>query len=144
MEIVYSVRVTSVFSSVFVCFFFFKQKTAYEMRISDWSSDVCSSDLYAWATALYASFQATEKLRLNARADYTKGSDGTYYDGGNVIGADDSNELGSLTLTADYSLWANVITRAEVRWDHAMSGDRPFPDTNKDAVTLAANFIYKF
>src|SRR3546814_3682065 len=29
-----------------VCFFFFfKQKTAYEMRISDWSSDVCSSDL---------------------------------------------------------------------------------------------------
>src|SRR3546814_18759306 len=30
---------------VTVCFFFFKQKTAYEMRISDWSSDVCSSDL---------------------------------------------------------------------------------------------------
>src|SRR3546814_3406494 len=29
----------------FVVFFFFKQKTAYEMRISDWSSDVCSSDL---------------------------------------------------------------------------------------------------
>src|SRR3546814_1092640 len=28
-----------------ICFFFFKQKTAYEMRISDWSSDVCSSDL---------------------------------------------------------------------------------------------------
>src|SRR3546814_7588058 len=40
---------------VFV-FFFFKQKTAYEMRISDWSSDVCSSDLtertfrYFWDT----------------------------------------------------------------------------------------------
>src|SRR3546814_6331377 len=31
----------------FLCFFFFKQKTAYEMRISDWSSDVCSSDLRA-------------------------------------------------------------------------------------------------
>src|SRR3546814_2354233 len=29
-------------------FFFFKQKTAYEMRISDWSSDVCSSDLTAY------------------------------------------------------------------------------------------------
>src|SRR3546814_3690282 len=28
-----------------LCIFFFKQKTAYEMRISDWSSDVCSSDL---------------------------------------------------------------------------------------------------
>src|SRR3546814_8209833 len=31
----------------YVCVFFFKQKTAYEMRISDWSSDVCSSDLPA-------------------------------------------------------------------------------------------------
>src|SRR3546814_8922780 len=31
--------------ALFVFFFFFKQKTAYEMRISDWSSDVCSSDL---------------------------------------------------------------------------------------------------
>src|SRR3546814_5605242 len=32
---------------VMLFFFFFKQKTAYEMRISDWSSDVCSSDLAA-------------------------------------------------------------------------------------------------
>src|SRR3546814_1215079 len=31
------------------CVFFFKQKTAYEMRISDWSSDVCSSDLTAFS-----------------------------------------------------------------------------------------------
>src|SRR3546814_2323189 len=36
-------RLTLVSFCVF--FFFFKQKTAYEMRISDWSSDVCSSDL---------------------------------------------------------------------------------------------------
>src|SRR3546814_8143806 len=33
-------------------FFFFKQKTAYEMRISDWSSDVCSSDLLALDPAI--------------------------------------------------------------------------------------------
>src|SRR3546814_9780350 len=32
---------------VLLCIFFFKQKTSYEMRISDWSSDVCSSDLQA-------------------------------------------------------------------------------------------------
>src|SRR3546814_5190219 len=37
----------SLIFGVFVFFFFFKQKTAYEMRISDWSSDVCSSDLFA-------------------------------------------------------------------------------------------------
>src|SRR3546814_9930783 len=36
-----------------LCVFFFKQKTAYEMRISDWSSDVCSSDLVSGgATAI--------------------------------------------------------------------------------------------
>src|SRR3546814_8050606 len=35
----------TLFCVVSVIFFFFKQKTAYEMRISDWSSDVCSSDL---------------------------------------------------------------------------------------------------
>src|SRR3546814_15085981 len=34
------------------CFFFFKQKTAYEMRISDWSSDVCSSDLFGNRTGI--------------------------------------------------------------------------------------------
>src|SRR3546814_6017194 len=38
------------FCLFFVLFFFFKQKTAYEMRISDWSSDVCSSDLKLDAT----------------------------------------------------------------------------------------------
>src|SRR3546814_16041536 len=35
-------------------FFFFKQKTAYEMRISDWSSDVCSSDLIRFSLQLPA------------------------------------------------------------------------------------------
>src|SRR3546814_5849270 len=48
----------SVFLSVCVFFFFFKQKTAYEMRISDWSSDVCSSDL------LIPSLTAEENVRL--------------------------------------------------------------------------------
>src|SRR3546814_5753153 len=43
---------TFLWSSCFIIFFFFfKQKTAYEMRISDWSSDVCSSDLKFFPTA---------------------------------------------------------------------------------------------
>src|SRR3546814_18546782 len=47
----------SQFLIIFYFFFFFKQKTAYEMRISDWSSDVCSSDIASsrsrspWITA---------------------------------------------------------------------------------------------
>src|SRR3546814_3894623 len=45
---------------VYFCFFFFKQKTAYEMRISDWSSDVCSSDLAVDSGLLIGSVQTTE------------------------------------------------------------------------------------
>src|SRR3546814_1043349 len=43
--------------AMYICvyFFFFKQKTAYEMRISDWSSDVCSSDLRGLADGRYRS-----------------------------------------------------------------------------------------
>src|SRR3546814_19976122 len=48
-----------------VCFFFFfKQKTAYEMRISDWSSDVCSSDLVVHFGALRGRFGGAGADRL--------------------------------------------------------------------------------
>src|SRR3546814_2109149 len=43
--LVVMVCVVNVSRRILLFFFFFKQKTAYEMRISDWSSDVCSSDL---------------------------------------------------------------------------------------------------
>src|SRR3546814_7210535 len=55
---------------LFFVLFFFKQKTAYEMRISDWSSDVCSSDLKAALNsairrmAIVASDQ-THRIRLS-------------------------------------------------------------------------------
>src|SRR3546814_9095175 len=51
------------FSYYCICFFFFfKQKTAYEMRISDWSSDVCSSDLVHMLDAGILAAQALESL----------------------------------------------------------------------------------
>src|SRR3546814_9505170 len=51
------------------CFFFFKQKTAYEMRISDWSSDVCSSDLYLETRARrqYPDHQPQDQNRRHSR-----------------------------------------------------------------------------
>src|SRR3546814_12293172 len=52
------------------CFFFFKQKTAYEMRISDWSSDVCSSDL-----AMNPSSQGSTSARSSDRRPVSKRSD---------------------------------------------------------------------
>src|SRR3546814_1132149 len=48
-------------------FFFFKQKTAYEMRISDWSSDVCSSDLHLRTLMDVPAEQITAEL-VEARA----------------------------------------------------------------------------
>src|SRR3546814_4095270 len=53
------------------CFFFFKQKTAYEMRISDWSSDVCSSDLGSRAAAVgLPGREATVFERPHTEANY--------------------------------------------------------------------------
>src|SRR3546814_9545059 len=49
-----------------VCFFFFKQKTAYEMRISDWSSDVCSSDLLSLRRSEVGLRVSTPLLRVTA------------------------------------------------------------------------------
>src|SRR3546814_2459256 len=61
------------------CVFFFKQKTAYEMRISDWSSDVCSSDLRAlgltpresdvlfWIAQGKSNRDASEIMNISAR-----------------------------------------------------------------------------
>src|SRR3546814_5507675 len=46
-----------------VHFFFFKQKTAYEVRISDWSSDVCSSDLYLQRIRVEAAKKQLESSR---------------------------------------------------------------------------------
>src|SRR3546814_5303054 len=63
---------------VFVCarfrccrsfFFFFKQKTAYEMRISDWSSDVCSSDLYGAPLSIVQAVVDVNAVRKRAMAE---------------------------------------------------------------------------
>src|SRR3546814_5870902 len=55
-----------------ISLFFFKQKTAYEMRISDWSSDVCSSDL---AIVAERTGYPTEMLGLDADLEADLGID---------------------------------------------------------------------
>src|SRR3546814_14580988 len=52
--------------ALFLCFFFFKQKAAYEMRISDWSSDVCSSDLLLEIGQAADVPQALDRARIAA------------------------------------------------------------------------------
>src|SRR3546814_12881928 len=69
----------------FCLVFFFKQKTAYEMRISDWSSDVCSSDLgrlsdnpdikrYRGNTGLFAEIGEGDGLRITTNTRFNFGS----------------------------------------------------------------------
>src|SRR3546814_6801620 len=55
--------------SSFFVFFFFKQKTAYEMRISDWSSDVCSSDLVRDRLDLVAFVQGEKTSHTHLPSD---------------------------------------------------------------------------
>src|SRR3546814_10663189 len=62
------------FLSVHFCLFFFKQNTAYEMRISDWSSDVCSSDLLGAAAIRYLKDRsaATDIIGISRTPDTLK------------------------------------------------------------------------
>ncbi|MBI2925224.1 MAG: outer membrane beta-barrel protein [Verrucomicrobia bacterium] len=118
---------------------------AYDYRFNG-PNAVTTGNNWAYAVAGYLSYQATEKLKLNGRVDYTNGSNGTWYTNFDTYGS--QNELISYTLTTDYSLWANVISRAELRWDHSLKSDRPYgglssPNDN-NAVTLALNVIYRF
>src|SRR3546814_10269591 len=59
----------------YFCFFFFKQKTAYEMRISDWSSDVCSSDLLVLPGVVELPQLRPLVLRVPAMVGRAKGED---------------------------------------------------------------------
>jgi hypothetical protein len=102
-----------------------------------------------WVNSLagYASYQATEKLSLHARGEYLWRTDFAGFAKGQVGGFPASKVL-ALTGTLQYDLWQNVISRLEVRWDHAANGTKVFGGTSsptrKNALLLAANVIYKF
>src|SRR3546814_7165894 len=69
-------------------FFFFKQKTAYEMRISDWSSDVCSSDLLEPRRILAGINAAADDCAVDYEAEIGAGS-GDGADGDVAVGGAD-------------------------------------------------------
>src|SRR3546814_9373789 len=69
-----SVEVYYSFVDFLLMFLFFKQKTAYEMRISDWSSDVCSSDLTEQAFRWSAGVDQRQYRRSRAGARHSSGT----------------------------------------------------------------------
>ena len=104
----------------------------------DYVNHVNGARGHANAVALYLSYQVTEKLKLNNRVEYATMSG--FYDDGDFSA---SNKIFADTLTADYALWANVVTRLEFRWDHGANGFTRFGGQRND-ISLAANVIYKF
>jgi hypothetical protein len=125
---------------------------------------------YFASYAGYASYRVTEKLTLNGRFEYANGAGlGALADAANgvptaVVGGtpmpvpNPMNKVIALTGTVQYDLWANVVSRLELRWDHDASGmestdgssaafggigDGAAPEKKND-VMIAANVIYKF
>lgn len=94
------------------------------------------------AVDVYLLYQATDKLKFASRTEYATGSAGAF--GVPVDGTYDVALLGE-TFTVDYSIWKNVVTRGELRWDHSLTGQRMFGDGNqRDAVSLTLDVVYKF
>lgn len=99
----------------------------------------------AWSLAGYASYQATEKLSLHGRLEYLD----AHIAQPDFPGEQGIKALGT-TLTVQYDLWQNVLSRLELRWDHSLGGEdlyggKTAGDTElKNAWMLAGNIVYKF
>jgi hypothetical protein len=112
-------------------------------------------DSSIWSAALYASFQATEKLSLHARAEYISGDldapipPAAVGGKGTLVGDVMENGIYAVTATIQYDLWKNVLTRLEFRWDHsehgqAFGGSTLGSPDKENAFLLAGNIVYRF
>jgi hypothetical protein len=113
----------------------------------------------AHSFAGYASYQATEKMSLHGRAELADIS-ATAASAAQGVGIGLPSSVMSLTGTVQYDLWKNVLSRLEIRWDHALDGTDAFGGTRAggavlksghvvsgtlvDSFEVAANVIYKF
>ncbi|MBM3829496.1 MAG: hypothetical protein FJ406_03070 [Verrucomicrobia bacterium] len=104
--------------------------------------------------AAYLTFKnvGIEKLSLNTRVEYFDNGGGGLALGG-VAASAAGAEILATTITADYQLWANVLSRLEYRWDHDCSAGRSLPGNvnsgavgvgNNNAHLVALSLVYKF
>jgi hypothetical protein len=114
---------------------------------------------YFQAAAAYASFKINDKASINGRFEYADGSalsaadvtDNTSFATGFAPAYGTLDKVLATTVTLEYDLWANVMSRIEARWDHNAGGAGPafggtvagVPTKNNEYL-IAANIIYKF
>src|SRR3546814_8199681 len=87
-------------------FFFFKQKTAYEMRISDWSSDVCSSDLLGHAGARAELARLEQLDAIGVDDDVEGGAGDTHGDRGDRNERSEERRVGKECVSTYMSRWS--------------------------------------
>jgi hypothetical protein len=120
------------------------------------SGVTAGSDDSVWNVGLYANYQINDKANFNVRAEYQNDSGAGFYNGtfggfgkGPVLN-DNAEEV---TATLQYQLWANVLSRVELRWDHVEHGhafDNATSVTafgnpaHNNALLVALNLIYQF
>src|SRR3546814_10785317 len=109
-------------------FFFFKQKTAYEMRISDWSSDVCSSDLAACRQPVVSTDAHRQKKRAAdgsaAHLCSPDGPDQRSEDAGILFVADEAQLADAAALDHRHDIVDDDIARIGVGLDLQFGLDR--------------------
>jgi hypothetical protein len=95
---------------------------------------------------VYATYQATDKLSLALRGEYLDSRWQTPLIGG-VVGIDqDSGQGTEVTATVQYDLWANVVSRVELRWDHTDHYGEYGANGgyNYDLLAINLSLVYKF
>ncbi len=122
------------------------------------SLDILSRDDLADTTSIagYVSFHNTgiDKLKLHTRVEYFDNGNAAVALGGTppaargqaAVAGNGAAEILATTITADYQLWANVVSRLEYRWDHDCSGGAHLTGGigNNNAHLIALNLVYKF
>src|SRR3546814_962154 len=102
---------------ILLFFFFFKQKTAYEMRISDWSSDVCSSDLLVTFQHECAARQNDARARGRSLDEFhhaTCTAARLYSDPVRAVLLIESQQRRSVRIEMDGSLWHGRHRRCDI------------------------------
>lgn len=103
-------------------------------------STLASGSSYGNAFAGYLSYQITEQFKANLRGEYANSSGGFFTAPAAGYTANDE-QLWAATITLDYALWANVLSRLEFRWDNA---DGQAFDGKRNDLSVLLNVVYKF